>query len=182
MKYFKKILGENVYLSPYNPEDVAIFTKWMNDRAVTDGLGDSAAQFNLLNEKKWMEDILNNNEIAYSIVLNNGDILIGSIGLFEIKQIHGTATVGLYIGEVENRGKGYGTEAMKLLVGHAFGVLNLRNIMLTVFDFNENAYKSYIKVGFKEFGRRKKAYYLNNQYYDTIFMEITREDWYNKEH
>ncbi|MCL2109076.1 MAG: GNAT family N-acetyltransferase [Oscillospiraceae bacterium] len=176
MKYFRKIQGENVYLSPYNLDDLEVFTKWMNDRAVTDGLGDSAEQFNLINEKKWLEDMLEKGEPCFAIISEKNDELIGSMGLFEIKQIHGSAMVGIYIGDAENRGKGYGTEAMKLLINYAFNVLNLRNIMLNVFEFNENAYNSYLKVGFKEIGRRRKAHYHNGNYFDIISMDITRED------
>ncbi|MCL2018274.1 MAG: GNAT family N-acetyltransferase [Oscillospiraceae bacterium] len=181
MKYFKKIVGERVYLSPYSTDDIEIFTKWLNDRAVTDGLGDSAMQFNLLNEKEWMEGILKKGEHSYAIVMDRTDEVVGSIGLFEVKNTHGTATVGLFIGEATNRGKGLGTEAMKLMVGYAFDVLNFQNIMLNVFEFNKGAYKSYLKVGFKEFGRRRKAVYLDNKRHDIIFMDITREDWYNGE-
>jgi RimJ/RimL family protein N-acetyltransferase len=181
MKYFKKIPGERVYLSPYNTEDVAIFTKWLNDRTVTDGLGDTFMQFNLMNEREWLENAQKNGDYSFAIVSAETDKAIGSIGLFDIKHVHRTATVGLFIGDAENRGKGLGTEAMKLIVGYSFDVLNLRNIMLNVYEFNENAYKSYIKAGFKEIGRRRKAHYHNNEYHDIIFMDITRDDWYKSD-
>ena len=180
MKYFKKIPGERVYLSPYHPDDTEILTKWMNDRAVTDGLGDTLRQYNLVSEKDWLDNTMRKGDYAYAIVCAETDKIIGSIGMFEVVQIHGTAVVGLFIGEAENRGKGYGTEAMKLLVGYAFDVLNLRNIMLNVYEFNENAQKSYLKVGFREMGRRRGAYYLDNKYHDVIYMDITREDWYGE--
>jgi len=178
MKYFKKIPGERVYLSPYSPEDIELYTKWMNDSAVTDGLGDTNVQFNLINEKEWIDDILKKAEPAFAIVSAETDKAIGGIGLFEIKPVHRSASVGILIGDYENRGKGFGTEAMKLIVGYGFDVLNLRNIMLRVYDFNEIAYKSYLKVGFKEMGRQRGAHYLNNKYHDIIHMDITREDWY----
>jgi RimJ/RimL family protein N-acetyltransferase len=178
MKYFKKITGERVYLSPYNPDDILILTKWMNDPAVTEGLGDTHLQYNLVSEKQWLDGIMQKGEPAFAIVCAETDTIIGSIGLFEIKQVHRSATVGILIGEAENRGKGFGTEAMRLMVGYGFDVLNLRNIMLRVYDFNEGAYKSYLKVGFKEMGRQRGAHYLNNKYHDIIHMDITREDWY----
>jgi RimJ/RimL family protein N-acetyltransferase len=178
MKYFKKIVGERVYLSPFNPADLETLTKWMNDPEVTDGLGDTHMQYNIINEKEWLDDILKKAEPAFAIVNSETDEIIGSIGLFEIKQVHGSATVGILIGEAENRSKGYGTEAMKLLMGYAFDVLNLRNVMLRVYDFNERAYKSYLKAGFKEMGRQRGAHYLHNKYHDIIYMDITREDWY----
>jgi RimJ/RimL family protein N-acetyltransferase len=184
MKYFKKIPGggsapgSRIYLSPYHPDDAEILTKWLNDSAVTDGLGDTFMNFNLMNEKQWLEDMLKKGEHAYAIVLTETDEMIGSMGLMDVKLACGSASIGIFIGEAEHRGRGYGTEAMKLLVGFAFDVLNLYNINLAVYDFNEGAYKSYIKVGFKEIGRRRGAYYLNNKRHDIIYMDITREDWY----
>ena len=55
MKYFKKIVGEKIYLSPRNSEDVEIFTKWLNDFKVTDGIGRSRLLINLNSEKEYLE-------------------------------------------------------------------------------------------------------------------------------
>jgi len=183
MKYYKKIIGERLYLSPYNATDTEaeLFTKWLCDPEVADGLGDTFMQFNIVNEKQWIQDMLKKGEPAFAIVKNDTDEMIGSISLMEVKVSCGSATVGILIGEAENRGKGYGTEAMKLIVGYGFDVLNLHNIMLCVYDFNEGAYKSYLRVGFKEFGRRRGAYYLNNKRHDAIYMDITRDDWYGRD-
>ena len=178
MKYYRKIVGERVYLSPYNSEDVEIFTKWLSDREVTDGLGDTYRVFNTEIEKQWFKEANKEGNYAFAIVSAETDEAIGSIGLMDVKLACGSATVGLFIGEAENRGKGLGTEAMKLIIGYSFDVLNLYNVNLAVYDFNEGAYKSYLKVGFKEIGRRRKAYYLNNKRHDIIYMDITREDWY----
>ena len=94
--------------------------------------------------------------------------------------MYGTATVGIFIGEEENRNKGYGTEALKLLIGYGFDYLNLNNIMLTVYSFNEGAINCYKKVGFKEFGKRRKAVMLKNKRYDIIYMDIIREEYYKE--
>ena len=84
--------------------------------------------------------------------------------------------VGLFIGEEENRSKGYGTEALSLHVEYGFNYLNLKNIMLKVFSFNKRAIKSYEKIGFKVFGKRTEDYYLNGKWYDEYFMEILRKE------
>jgi RimJ/RimL family protein N-acetyltransferase len=86
----------------------------------------------------------------------------------------------MFIGDEKHRNDGYGTEALKLAVGFGFDVLNLNNIELKVYDFNERAAKSYLKVGFKEYGRRRQAYYLNGEYHDVICMDILREDFYGQ--
>lgn len=86
-------------------------------------------------------------------------------------------TVGIFIGEEENRSHGYGAEALKLLVEYGFRYLNLNNIMLTVKSFNERAIHCYKKVGFQEFGKRRKSYFLNGKYYDDVYMDILAEEF-----
>lgn len=54
MKYFKKIVGKRIYLSPMNVEDVEIYVKWLNDFSVTDGVGSSCRVTSLETEKEWL--------------------------------------------------------------------------------------------------------------------------------
>ena len=59
MKYFKKLVGEHVYLSPINVEDVEKYTEWMNDFRTTDYLGRSSQIYTVENEKKWLDGMIN---------------------------------------------------------------------------------------------------------------------------
>ena len=77
MKYFKKIPGERIYLSPLSLEDVEKCTNWLNDRAVTEGLGDSHMVINIANEKEWIENALKKGEYQFSIVCNDNNEAIG---------------------------------------------------------------------------------------------------------
>lgn len=174
MKYFKKIVGERLYLSPMNTEDVETYVKWLNDRKVSDNLGMTASVCNIQGETEYIKGKTFSN-YDFSIVLND-DTLIGNISLDSIKLTSGVATLGIFIGEEENRSKRYGTEAMKLIIDYGFNVLRLHNIDLRVFSFNERAIKAYEKVGFKEYGRRHESYFLDGKYYDEIYMEIINED------
>ena len=137
MKYFKKIVGERLYLSPMNQEDTEIYTKWMNDRKVTDNLGMSASMCPIEAERNYIQS-KKSNDYDFSIVLND-DTLIGNISLMSVDNISGSATLGIFIGEEENSGKGYGTEAIKILLDYGFNVLRLHNIDLHVYDFNKPA-------------------------------------------
>ena len=175
MKYFKKIEGEKVYLSPMNLEDIEKYVKWMNDFSTTDGLGSSSKVTTFESEKSWLINNMDKKEQQFAIVLQETDKLIGNCGFCDINHLHQKGEVGLFIGEEENRSKGYGTEALSLLVEYGFNYLNLKNIMLKVFSFNERAIKSYEKVGFKVFGKRTEVYYLNGKWYDEYFMEILRK-------
>jgi len=178
MKYFKKIVGERVYLSPMNVEDTEIYTKWMNEFSVTDGLGMSARVTSLEGEKSYIESMTKHGEYQFAIIDKNTNKLLGNGGFNNINHINKTAEVGLFIGEEEDRNKGLGTEALRLLVKYGFEYLNLNNIMLRVYSFNERAIKCYTKTGFKEFGRRHNTTIIKNVTYDEIYMEILREDYF----
>ena len=81
------------------------------------------------------------------------------------------------IGNKKEREKGYGTEAIKLLLDYAFNHLNLNNIMLELLKTNERAKKCYLKCGFKELGVRRQSHYFEGIYHDSIYMQILKEDF-----
>ncbi len=177
MKYFKKLLGENIYLSPLNVEDVEKYAEWFCDFRVTDGVGRSGQIMTVEKEKEWIENASKNGDFFFSIVKLENDELIGNCSLHDISCPNRIGTVGIFIGEEENRSHGYGAEALKLLVEYGFRYLNLNNIMLTVKSFNERAIHCYKKVGFQEFGKRRKSYFLNGKYYDDVYMDILAEEF-----
>ena len=177
--YYKKVEGERVYLSPMSIEDADKYTKWMNDFKVTDGINNSSKLITLESEKKWLEENTSTNNYNFSIVKKENNELIGNCSFHDLDRTYGNATVGVFIGEEENRGKSYGMEALKLLISYGFDYLNLNNIMLNVYSFNESAIKCYKKVGFKEIGKRRNAVMIKNKRYDIIYMDLIREEYYN---
>ncbi len=177
MKYFKKLVGDRVYLSPINEEDVSQYVEWLNDFRVSDGTGMSSKIVTLESEKEWIENNLKENKLNFAIIKLENDELIGNCGIDSISFKDRIGTVGIFIGEEENRSKGYGSETLRLLLDFGFNYLNLNNIMLNVKSFNERAINCYKKVGFKEFGRRRQSYFLNGKYYDDVQMDILKEEF-----
>ena len=177
MKYFKKLVGKNIYLSPISLDDIDIYTKWLNDLDVTDGLGANSRITSVLSEKNWIDKTLDSKDIVFAIIDIKTDTILGNCGYNKIDNIRRTGNVGIFIGDKNNRGKGFGEEALKLLVGYGFDYLNLNNIDLGVFSFNEAAIKCYKKVGFKTYGVRHEVYNLKGVMYDEVFMEILEKDY-----
>lgn len=175
MKYFKKIEGERVYLSPVNQEDYLKYTNWMNDKSITDNLGNTSFINTIESEKEWLSK--KGNDVNLAIILKEKDLLIGNVSLMNIDRINRKASLGIFIGDFEHRNNGYGSEAIKLILDFAFNYQNLHSVDLNVFSFNELAINCYLKVGFKEYGRRHDSYYLNGKYYDEIKMEILESDY-----
>ena len=179
MKLFKKLIGENIYLSPPTVDEEILekFTKWINDFQITDYTGRSACIMTIEGEKRWFENQNTDTDQIFFIVRHEDDKLIGSIGLHSIDNINKSATLGIFIGDKSGRNKGYGTEALRLILDYGFNYLNLNNIKLDVMEFNERAIACYKKCGFKEYGRRRKCYFLNGKYYDKIEMDILAEEF-----
>jgi RimJ/RimL family protein N-acetyltransferase len=178
--YFKKIEGKCVYLSPMCIDDAPKYVKWMNDFKVTDGVNGSQNLVTLEREKEWIEKNNKDGNFQFAIITQENNELIGNCGFNELDTINQKATIGIFIGEEENRNKGYGSEALKLLISYGFNYLNLNNIMLAVYSFNTPAIACYKKVGFKEMGRRREAYFKNNERYDEIYMDILRTEFYER--
>lgn len=176
MKYFRKINGERIYLSPMNVEDAPTYTRWLNDMNMTQNLETSATVLSVPAEEGWIAE--NQSEYQFAIIRSQDNALIGNCGIQEFNHRNQTAEIGLFIGDEENRGKGYGQEVLHLLLSYCFNVLNIHNVMLTVYDFNRRAIHTYEKTGFREFGRRHECYYLNGTFHDRIYMEILRDDFY----
>jgi RimJ/RimL family protein N-acetyltransferase len=105
------------------------------------------------------------------------DRLIGVISLDGIQYAQGDAFASIGVGERDFWGKGYGTDAMRLLLRFAFTELNLRRVTLDVFEYNGRAVHSYEKAGFLVEGRMRAMLKRAGKRWDMLFMGILREEW-----
>ena len=117
-------------------------------------------------------------EHAFTIRTLDDNRLLGDIGLYVINNwMSRDAFVGIGIGNRNDWGKGYGTDAMKIILRFAFTEINLRRVTLTVFEYNPRAIRSYEKAGFKHEGRMRGALLKDGKRWDMMFMGILREEW-----
>ena len=177
MKYFKKLIGKLVYLSPMNMEDVEKYTEWMNDMEITDYINRTSLVISIEAEKEFISNVCSTkkNNVVFSVIDKKTDTLIGNISLNNINNIKRTATLGIFIGE--NRSKGYGTDAIKLILDYGFNYLNLKNIDLQVVSCNARAIRCYEKCGFKKYGSRRESIFINGKYYNTDYMDILSSEF-----
>ena len=176
MKYFKKVIGSKCYLSPINVDDAEKYTEWLSDSELSINLLFSGQIISIGKEKEILERLSKSNN-HFAIIDLETDELLGNCGLENVDMTNRNAEVGIFIGDKENWSKGYGTEALKLLLDFAFNIRNLNNVILHVFAFNERAIKSYKKIGFKEIGRRRKSYFAAGKYHDEISMDILSDEY-----
>jgi RimJ/RimL family protein N-acetyltransferase len=104
------------------------------------------------------------------------DRVIGSCLLMHEDPLARHAEVGISLALSET-GKGYGTEAMRVLVDYAFARRNLRRVHLLVLASNERAIASYRKLGFVEEGRQREHAWARGHYEDMMLMGLLRSEW-----
>ncbi len=173
--------GKLVRLSAENPETYAEhFSRWWHDSEYGRLLDLAPGMlFSPKRVKEWLEKELEKDPPEmwmFGIRALEDDKLIGFVDLNSATP-HGDTFVGIGIGEREYWGKGYGTEAMKLVLRFAFTELGLHRVSLDVFEYNPRGVKSYEKAGFRMEGRVREMILRDGQRSDVFFMGVLREDW-----
>ncbi|WP_352420804.1 GNAT family protein [Proteiniborus sp.] len=173
------LVGKKVKLRGLKIEDVELAYQYMTESEVLLNLSPGIPYpMTLERERKWFESQIEMEDTYnFSIEDIKTGLYIGGCGINKIDWKNRVATVGIYIGDGDFRGKGYGTEAMSLLIKFIFDQMNINRIQLFVFSFNERAIKSYKKNGFTVEGRLKQSIFRNGKYHDEIIMSILREDY-----
>ena len=174
--YFKKLIGKKCYLSPIDVNDSDKFTGWLNDMELSINLQLYGGVINSESEKIFLTDLSKDHN--YSIIDNEKNELIGNCGFMDIDHVNQIAETGIFIGNKNYRNRGYGTEALSLLIDYGFKALNFHNIMLKVYEYNKAAIRCYEKTGFKQMGTRREALHRNLQKHNIIYMDILPDDFF----
>lgn len=172
------LCGTLVRLAAVDPEaDSVLMARW-NQNSEYQQLADwgPARLYSAKEIREWIEKE-NGKIYAFSIRTLADDKPIGMLDLAGINWTSGDAWMGIGIGEPAYWGKGYGREAVNLLLRFGFESLNLRRVSLNVFEYNERAIKSYSKLGFQIEGRMRQFLNRYDRRWDLIYMGILRSEW-----
>jgi [ribosomal protein S5]-alanine N-acetyltransferase len=171
------LIGEKVYLRPFEKEDARFAAPWFNDPEVTRTIliyRPVSVKF----EEEFLEKLnQSEHDLVLGIAIKATDKLIGGTGFHQIDFRSRHTAFGITIGDKAEWGKGYGTQATRLMVNHAFKSLNLHRVWLHVYEFNERAIRIYESVGFKREGVLRQECFREGRYWNTIVMGILREEW-----
>lgn len=177
------IHGKRIRLRAVEREDIAKFHEYVNDPEVTRSLA-LYLPMSLADEEHWFENLgkrdPNEKPLAIEMRKGKGWTLIGNCGVFAIDWTNRSAELGIMIGEKSEWNKGYGAEAMSLLLRHGFETLNLNRLFLRVYSENVRAVRSYEKAGFVLEGRQREAVYKHGNYDDVLFMSVLRSEWMSR--
>lgn len=175
------IRGESVALGPLHRGVLPLLERWENNlRSVELGGGDPGPVSADMIAAGW-EPLLRGERadwLGFAIYALPDLRLIGHANLRDFNNTHGTAEFGITLGDAGERGKGYGTEAARLLLDFAFRRLNVWNVWLDTAAYNYPAIRAYEKAGFREIGRRRGARVVAGTRRDIVLMDCTRDDFY----
>ena len=141
---------------------------------------DVPLQYSTKKLKEWLEKDAENDPPPFnyfSIHTLEDDRLIGGISLDGGAYPSGETFVGIGIGDPADWGKGYGTDAMNVILRYAFEEMNLRRVALDTFEYNPRGVRSYEKAGFVHEGRMRGLLNRDGRRWDMLFMGILREEW-----
>jgi RimJ/RimL family protein N-acetyltransferase len=173
------IQGERVYLRPIERADSELDHRWRMDRDVAE-LASIAVPLSHAQIEKRLQRVAESageDNYGFVICLLADERPIGEAMLFDLDRLNGNAELGIFIGEKDLWGKGYGTDAVNALVDFGFGTLRLERIWLNVWTENARARRAYEKAGFVHEGTLRHDRYERGQYTDGHVMAILRDEW-----
>ena len=176
MAYFRKLVAERCYLSPLDPDDAPRFAAWVNDPEVAAGV---TLARQVLGVERMRDKMAGHaaRQAYFAIVALDGDDPIGNCGIDDISAVDRTGELVIMIGDKRFWDRGFGTDAVRLLLRFGFLTLGLNNIRLRAHAFNERAIRCYEKCGFKQYGLWPDSWYHDGALHDSVFMYLLRADF-----
>lgn len=169
-------MGNKIYLRPISKTDTNNILKWRNSKQVKENFI-YRKKLTEIQHQNWLDTIIEQKKAFQFIIVekeNNKDI--GSVYLRDIDLENKKAEFGIFIGEADSMGKGFGTEATRLIVEYGFNELKLNKIFLRVFTENEQAINCYKRVGFREQGIFEQDVLIDADFKDIMFMAIFEKE------
>lgn len=172
----KGIRGTNVILREQREDDAKFFAYWFNQPEVMFQCGFEKPT----NEEEVKTDInvchKSEDSVWFTITDLDGNI-IGETGLLRMFPAWHCTDLSIIIPDPKMQNKGYGTEAIRIILDMAFGQYKMNRVSIGVVGRNTNALAFYKKIGFKQEGIQEQGYYYNNEYSDFVMMRILSSEW-----
>ncbi|HYI23604.1 MAG TPA: GNAT family protein [Candidatus Limnocylindrales bacterium] len=173
-----QIVGRLVALRRPEPGDVDAVVRWYADPEIARLTRYQTRPMTQAEVERFFQTrMLAQDALAYAIVELPTWRLIGFTTFSALDGDNGSVMFHITIGERDAWGRGYGTEATELMVGHAFERLGLHRVGLTVFSYNLRAISAYEKAGFSIEGKLRDAIQREGLYFDEVQMGILADEW-----
>ncbi len=168
--------GNKIYLIKTQHSSLEQLRQWRN----TSDLRKYFREFreiSIEDQERWFLKIEKDpNQFNFEIKDKKNDKLIGHCGLHYISWTNRTAEFGIYIGNIDYRGRGYGSDALNTLIKYGFEELNMNRIWCEVYS-NNDALQIYKHLGFNEEGVLRQTYYSEGEYWDSHILSMLKEEY-----
>ena len=173
------LAGDRVRLRGVREDDLPTLAKAEMDAGILVTLADRVVPPSEAAAKeriaKWSAN--EDDRLGFAIeTLDEPSVLVGHVGMWGWQTKDRCATIGIALGR-EHIGRGYGTDAMRVIVSYGFRELGLHRIQLGGSPFNPAGIRAYEKAGFAEEGRRREAVWHDGRWYDEVLMSVLEREW-----
>jgi RimJ/RimL family protein N-acetyltransferase len=164
------------------PEDIPVYHSWRNDLEVMRTTNPDLDLYSFESTAEFVQQVILGSHSSKSYLILDKDTQkpIGITSLIQIDRKNRNPECILDIGDKAYWGKGFGREALSLLLDYAFLEMNLHRVGLRVFSFNDRAISLYEKIGFKQEGRSRQAIFREGKWHDIIAMGILQAEYSSK--
>jgi RimJ/RimL family protein N-acetyltransferase len=174
----RRLVGEGVELRRHDRANYRLYARWYGDEEIWRLTSWAAEPM----QRAAVERLFESREASslddsFAIHREGKKEPIGVISLTNISKANASADLSVIVGDPQDRDKGLGTEAIRVILQHAFEDSDLNRVGLSVFEFNEQAIHAYEKLGFKREGRLRQAIRRDGRFYDAILMSILASEW-----
>lgn len=172
-KYEDEVAG--IYLRLMTADDTGRIVTWRNSDGVRKNFIYQAL-FTRESHENWIKTMIDTGKVVQMMICEAAtDRAIGSVYIRDIDTTHHKAEYGIFIGEEDARGKGYGTSAARLMIKYCFEELKLHRLFLRVYAENTQAIRSYEKAGFVKEAYLHEDVYVDGRYRDIVLMGIVNK-------
>lgn len=165
--------GEHIYLRALEPEDLDFIYEVENNTALWE-LSDTQTPYSRFLIQQYLEnaqqDIFEAKQLRLAICTYD-DVTIGLIDVFDFNVKNKRAGIGILIKEAPNRNKGYGKEALQLLVDYCFKVLHLHQVYANISEDNDASLQLFESNGFQKIGLKKDWGFNGQQFTNEYILQ-----------
>ena len=172
----KEIIGTKVILREQREEDAEFYAYWFNQPDVMFKCGFTEPT-DVEKEKEYINVYHKSEDSVWFTITDLEGNIIGETGLLRMFPAWHQTDLTIIIPDPEMQHKGYGTEAITMILDMAFNEYEMHRVSIGVVGFNTDALEFYKKIGFKHEGVLEDGYYYNGEYSDFIMMRILRNEW-----
>jgi len=175
--------GQFVRFAPPDAErDAETASRWTQDpeylRWLSTDIARPLSPFQIRKQyEEWDKDAEKHTAFNFAVRLRDDDRLVGLARLYHIEWTHATGSLQIGIGDRNDRGRGYGTEALHMLLRYAFDELNLYRLAASTAEYNTGAIRFLERAGFVVEVRRRQAVQRDGQRWDAVMLGLLRDEW-----